>query len=232
MASTQREVLIFMVISFVRTIILYIAIIIALRVMGKKQIGELQPSELVVAISIADLACIPMQATDVPLVNGLVPIITLVIAEVTFSFFAMKSRKFRRILTGRPSVLVRGGKIVEKEMERLRFNLDDLLEALRTSNCTNITDVDYAILETNGQLNVIMKSDKRPLTPADMGLNPKQEKAMHPIISDGELIKENLKACQIDEAWLARNGISDYKNIFYAAIDEDKNLFFQKKSKA
>ena len=156
-----------MIISFIRTIILYITVIIAMRVMGKRQIGELQPSELVVTIMISELASIPMQSTGIPIFAGVVPILTLMVAEVSLSFLSMKSKAARKILVGTPSVIIKNGKIDTAEMEKLRINDDDLMEELRLCSCNNITDVEYGIVETNGKLSVILKRERQPYTPSD-----------------------------------------------------------------
>mgnify|MGYP000870970322 FL=1 len=224
-----------MLISFFRTIILYAIVITALRIMGKRQIGELQPSELVVAIMISDLAAIPMQNTGIPLMNGIIPIITLIIAEVTLSFITLKSEKARTIICGKPSILIKNGKIVESEMEKLRFNLDDLLEELRMNNYPNIADVEFAILETNGQLSIIPKSQKRPVTPQDMNIQTKYEGLPLTIISDGKINYKNLYESNHDEKWLTQElnclGIEKPSDVFLACLDSEGNLFYQLKQK-
>ena len=156
-----------MAISFIRTAVLYLLVIAILRVMGKRQIGQLQPSELVVAIMISDLAAIPMQNTGTPLLAGVIPIITLMILEVALSFFSSKNDKFSRFVCGTPSILIKDGEIIEEEMKRLRFSRNDLLEELRISGCDDVSQVQYAILETNGGLGLIMKEEYRPLTLSD-----------------------------------------------------------------
>jgi len=156
-----------MAISFLRTIILYALVVIGLRVMGKRQIGELQPSELVIAIMLAELASIPMQATGIPLISGIIPILTLITLEVFLSFISLKSKKFREIVSGKPSILVHNGTINKQEMEKLRFNNDDLMEELRLGGSPNVQDIQYAILETNGQLSIMLKKDNQPLTLKD-----------------------------------------------------------------
>lgn len=153
-----------MAISFYRTIILYLIVVVSLRIMGKRQIGELQPSELVIAIMISDLATIPMQETGIPLASGVIPIVTLIVLEVLSSFWSLKSKKFRTFATGRPSMLVENGQPNIVEMRRLRFNYDDLMEELRLWGLNDISEVQYAILETGGQLSIILKEENRPLT--------------------------------------------------------------------
>lgn len=224
-----------MLITFFRTIILYILVVAALRIMGKRQIGELQPSELVVAIMISELAAIPMQATGIPLINGILPILTLIIAEVTLSFVTLKSEKARKIISGSPSVLIQNGKIDEKEMEKLRFNMDDLLEELRLSNCPNIADVEFAILETSGQLSVIPKSQKRPVIAEDINISTKYEGIPLTLISDGNINRTNLRIANLDQQWLigelTKLGVSNPSDVFFASLDTEGNLYYQLKSK-
>lgn len=154
-------------ISFIRTIILYFLVVVSLRIMGKRQIGELQPSELVVAIMVSDLATIPMQDTRIPLLAGAIPILTLIILEVILSFISMKNKKFREFVSGKPSILVHNGQIVQDEMDKQRFTREDLLEELRMAGCDDITEIQYAVLETTGNIGLILKKDNRPLTLKD-----------------------------------------------------------------
>jgi len=201
--------------------------------MGKRQIGELQPSELVVTIMISELASIPMGETGIPLINGIVPIITLIIAEITLSFFTLKSETARRIITGRPSILINNGKIVEKELEKARFNIDDLLEELRIKNYPNITDVEFAILETSGQLSIIPKAQKRPVTPEDLNIPTKYEGIPFTIISDGKINYKNLHSANHDREWLmgklAELGINSPSDVFFLSLDTQGNIFYQLK---
>ena len=136
-----------MLVVIVRTLILYLLVVASVRIMGKRQIGEMQPSELVVAIMISDLASVPMQAIDIPLLTGVVPVLTLLIGEVTMSFVSLKSRRLRRYITGEPSIVVYEGHINEQELERMRFNLNDLMEQLRLSGCPDVSKVRVAVLK-------------------------------------------------------------------------------------
>ena len=151
-------------VGFIRTIILYFLVVMSLRIMGKRQIGELQPSELVVAILASDLAAIPMQNSRISLLAGVIPILTLLVLEVFLSYAATKNKTVRRITTGIPSVLVHNGKVIKDEMERLRFTEADLQEELRGAGADNIKEVQYAIMETNGKLSVILLPEHRPVT--------------------------------------------------------------------
>lgn len=156
-----------MIITFLRTIILYLLVVTSMRIMGKRTIGELQPNELVIAIMISDLASIPMQSTDAPLLSGIIPILTLITLEVFLSFFSLKSKKFRKILCGEPTEIVKDGNINMKNMKNLRFSRTDLMEELRQGGCDDITEVKRAVLETNGQLSILLKKENRPLSVAE-----------------------------------------------------------------
>lgn len=224
-----------MIISFVRTIILFLIVITVMRIMGKRQIGELQPFELVIAIMISELAAVPMQETGIPLLSGIIPILTLLIIQLTFSYLSMKSETARQVLCGTPSVVIQNGKIVEEELYRLRYNINDLLEQLREKDYPNISDVEYAILETSGKLSVIPKSSKRPLTPADLQMAPGGEGLPVTLIADGVVKEENLAAAGVDRRWLEQQlkarGISSPKKVLFATLNPDGQLFLQLKAK-
>lgn len=224
-----------MFIAFLRTIILYILVVVALRVMGKRQIGQLQPSELVVAMMISELASIPLEKTQTPLVSGIVPIVTLIIAEAIFSFLTLKSRKVRRAISGVPTILIENGKVCEKEMERLRFNIDDLMEELRSNGYPNISDIEYAIIETTGQLSVIPKSNKRPLTADDLNLSLKYEGLPFLIVLDGKINTVALKDAGINEEWLKiklkEYDIEKIEDVFLASLDTSGDFYVQRKKK-
>ncbi|MCK9478117.1 MAG: DUF421 domain-containing protein [Firmicutes bacterium] len=167
-----------MAISFVRTIILYLLVIIVVRIMGKRQVGELEPIELVVTIMISELAAIPMQETGIPLTTGIVPIFTLLVLEVLLSFTEMKNKKIRRFIKGVPSILIYEGNMLIEEMKSIRFNRDDLMEELRLSGYANIADVQYGILETNGRLSVIPKKENKPLVQKDIDTMLQQQQQL------------------------------------------------------
>lgn len=144
-----------MINTFIRTVILYFVVIIAMRLMGKRQIGDLQPSEMVVTIMISELAAIPMGNSGTPILVGIMPILILIVLEIALSCGAMKSKRLSRLISGKPSVIIHNGKINKEEMRRLRMNYDDLKEELRLEGCTDIKSIKYAILETNGQLSLL-----------------------------------------------------------------------------
>ena len=191
-----------MTISVIRTFILYIAVMLGIRIMGKRQIGELQPSELVITIMFGNLAAVPMQETGIPLINGIAPIITLVFIEVVLSAISLKNKRFRRLISGSPSIIIREGEIDTKELRRLRMNTDDIMEALRSKDIISIDDVQLAILDTDGEICVVPKAAKRPVTPEDLGLSPKEESMPYTLISDGRVITDNLSKINKSEKWL------------------------------
>ena len=224
-----------MLVILVRTVLLYFIVVFAMRMMGKRQAGELQTSELVVAIMISDVASIPMQNTGVPLLSGVVPILTLLVAEVIVSFIILKNRKIRHILSGTPSIIVCHGKIDEKEMRKQRYNIEDLMEELRVCGYADISQVEYAILETSGQISVIPKSSARAVTVSDLGLNISGEQIPHTLVFDGVLDKKELKNSGKDENWLNKqlraNGIKHLREVFIATTDTNGNLFVQSKER-
>ena len=221
-----------MAVSIIRTCILYLTIIALYRLMGKRQIGEMQPSELVLAIMVSDVATIPMQSASVPLLSGLLPICILMILEITLSFFAQKSAGMRRIITGAPNLIISDGNIDEKEMARLRFNIDDLFEQLRTSGYDRIEDVAYAILETNGMMSIIPKASRKPVTADDLHLAPPPALLSRCIIKDGCVDRHNLTCIRKDEAWLRtvlRKRHLIEKQVFLLCADQDGVTFLQPK---
>ncbi|MFT9056176.1 MAG: DUF421 domain-containing protein [Ethanoligenens sp.] len=220
-------------IAFIRTIILYVIVIAAVRIMGKRQIGELQPSELVVAILISDLASVPMQDTGIPLTSGIVPILTLISCEVALSGLTLLSTRLRRVVTGRPSILIQNGQINQSEMRRLRFTIDDLMEELRLCGYMSISDVAIAVLETNGKLSVFPTCAKSPVTaemlrvpcPPDGGLPTT-------LICDGKLLPESLRSTGKDMDWLhatlSAQGLT-VAGVFLMTIDNlDKTIIVKK----
>lgn len=225
-----------MVLVIIRTLILFATTVIFLRIMGKRQIGQLQPYELVVIIMISELAAIPMQNTGIPLINGIIPIFVLFTCEVTLSFIAMKSERARGLICGKPSILIEHARIMENELRSLRYNINDLLEQLREKNVTDISSVEYAILETGGQLSVILKSEQRPIKPQDMSILPPQEELPTTLIIDGFIIEQNLGPKNLSLDWLKNeldlHGIKDFRQVLFACIDSSGKFFYQMKESA
>ncbi len=218
----------------IRTLILYSLVILALRIMGKRQLGELQPSELVVAIMISDLASIPMESVEIPLFSGIVPVLTLLIAEVMTSQMSLKSKTVRKFLSGEPCMVIYNGRINEGELRRMRFNLNDLMEELRLNNYPNIADVEVAVIETSGQLSVIPKADARAVTVADMTSSTVTKGGLpYMLVADGCLNKFELMRSGKTAGWLEnefkKRGVNGVKDVFLASLDMDDKLFVQMK---
>ncbi len=224
-----------MLLTVIRTLILFVAVLILLRVMGKRQIGEIQPYELVVIIMISELAAIPMENTGVPILNGLIPIFVLVAAQVTLSYISLKSSKARGVICGRPSIVIENAVINEDELRRLRYNINDLLEQLRAKDVFDISDVEFAILETSGQISVILKSQKRPVQPADLGIETPFEGLPLTLIIDGRLIEENLVKANKTVGWLQdrlnKSGVKRIQDPLLASLDSHGELYYQLKDK-
>ena len=191
--------------AFVRTILLYFIIMVGIRVMGKRQIGELEPVELVLMLLISDLAAVPMQDFGIPLLNGALPIVTLLSLSMLLSFFSMKSIRFHRLVCGNPTTLIKDGVIQQDALRRNRFTLDELIEELRAQSVTDLTTVKYAVLETNGQLSVMLYADNAPATPRQLG-KPVKDDVFIPVVlvNDGRVLKTGLRDRGLDEAWLDR----------------------------
>ena len=210
--------------GLVRTIILYLLIIAGIRLMGKRQVGELEPSELVLSLIIADLAAVPMQDFGIPLLTGIIPILTLLSLTMILSVLTMKSVRFRTLMCGRPSVIIRKGKIDQGEMRRNRLTVDELLEELRAQGYPGPAGVEYAILETNGQLSVPPWTREQPPTQKQLGIVSEETGLPLVLISDGRLLPQNLSARGYDEEWLKkqlkRQGVSRPEQIFLMTVDE------------
>ncbi|MCL1791192.1 MAG: DUF421 domain-containing protein [Peptococcaceae bacterium] len=224
-----------MFIGILRTLILYIIIVLVLRVMGKRQIGQLQPFELVVVLMVAELATIPSQDIGVPLMSGLLPLLALCLAGLVTSRLSMKSHRIRNIVCGMPTLVINRGVILEQALRQQSYNLSDLFEQLRTKDIFYIGDIEYAVLETNGELSVVLKSAKRPATPEDLNLKPADGVMPIALIMDGKLQGQNLRSLGLETNWLIKNlrpfGTEKFSDVFVAYCDADKNLFVQLKDK-
>ncbi len=222
-----------MVIAFIRTVILYLFIIVGFRLMGKRQVGELEPAELVLSLIIADLAAVPMQDFGIPLLTGVIPILTLLSLTSILSVVTMKSVKFRALMCGRPGFIIENGKLNQAEMRRNRFTVDELMEDLRLKGNTDISAIKYAILETNGQLSVLPYANQLPVTANQMNLTPEDTGLPLVIISDGRLIEHNLKARGLDQGWLdkrlSEHGSVRQQDVFLLSVDEKNRVYFAMK---
>lgn len=224
-----------MSVSLVRTLILYVAVICAMRLMGKRQIGELEPSELVITILISELAAIPMQDLGVPLTAGLIPIGVLVSIEIIISFLCLKSRRLRRVVNGRAAVLIYNGKVDEGKLHDLRITTDEIIEALRQNNIQSVADVKYGVLEPNGQLSYVLKPDAQPVTAGLMGLQPPESGVPFLVVTDGKPVLGNLRRLNLTlddlEKRIKKAHVGSMKDIFLMTLDDCGNQFIQRKEK-
>ena len=222
-----------MIVNFVRAIMLYIIVLIVMRFMGKREIGQLQPFELVISILIADLASIPMTDTGIPISNGIVPILGLLIMHFLITFLNLKSVKAREIICGKPRILIYKGKIQEKALIKERFTINELQERLRGQNIVNLSDVEFAILETNGEITVIEKPNKRNTIPEDFGIMPEYEGIPYDLVVDGKIMYENLDKIGKDYNWLKKQSNKfnmSPEQALIITIDGKGQFFCQKKS--
>lgn len=222
-----------MLVTFIRSIFLYIVVLIVMRLMGKREIGQLQPFELAISIMIADLASTPMADAGIPISNGIIPILALLVMHLIISVINIKSIKAREILCGKPAILINKGRIDEKVLRRERFTVNELEERLRGNNVINVADVEYAILETSGQVTVIQKPNKRTTTPEDFGIDPEFEGITYDLVLDGKVMYENLKKLNKDYDWLKKQvnkfGIEP-KQALLVTIDGKSQIFCQEKT--
>ena len=193
-----------MVISVIRTGLMYIFVIFAIRIMGKRQLSDMQTSELVVTMIIADIASIPMQNTSQPLLSGIVPVLILISGEIFLSVLMMKIPAVRNLLCGRPEIIIENGRLKQTMLRKLRLTTEDLSVLLRQQGVFAIEDVQFCIIETNGQISVLLKPEKRNPTMEDMGLPAKDTGIEAVIISDGELLSRSMALCDIDEIWIKK----------------------------
>lgn len=225
-----------MVIAFLRTIILYLFIIVGIRLMGKRQVGELEPSELVLALLIADLAAVPMQDFGIPLLSGLLPILTLLALSLLLSQLSLRSLRLRALICGTPTVLIRNGVLQQAAMRRNRYTLDELMEELREQGISRVEDVKYAVLENSGQLTVFPWAAQQPPTAEQLGLDLEDDVTLPVVlINDGRLLRRNLTACGRDENWLrkqlSREKISSPREVFLLTLDERGQVFCVRKER-
>ena len=224
-----------MIITFVRSIILYILVLLVMRLMGKREIGQLQPFELAISIMIADLASIPMTDIGIPIFNGIIPILGLLTMHLIISVINLKSMRAREIICGKPSILIYRGKINEKILKKERFTINELEERLRTDNVFNFGDVEYAILETSGQVTVIQKPEKRNTIPEDFNITPEYEGIPYDLVIDGKVMEKNLQQIGKDYNWLKKQA-EKFKikpeEALIITIDGKNQIFCQKSEKS
>lgn len=222
-----------MLITFFRSIILYIIVLVVMRLMGKREIGQLQPFELAISIMIADLATIPMAEIGIPIFNGIIPILGLLFMHVIISVINLKSMKLREIICGKPQILIYRGKIDEKALKKERFTINELQEKLRGNGVANLGDVEYAILETSGDVTVIQKPDKRTTIPADFNIQPEYEGISYDLVIDGRIMEKNLNSIGKNIVWLKKQvekfGFKPEEALI-VTLDGKGQIFCQKKS--
>lgn len=222
-----------MAIILIRTVIIFASLLLCMRILGKRQLGELELSELVVSVLVADLASLPLQDIGVPLINGLVSILTLFCLELLLSGATLRSGRLRAALFGKPCFLIEKGVINQKEMARSRFTVDELTEELRRQSVRDLSTVEYAVLETDGTLNVMLFPAYQPVTAGQM--NCAKESPGYPriLISDGHVMAENLAKCGRDERWLqkecASRGAASPAEVFLFTCDAGGNIYFAPK---
>lgn len=223
-----------MAIMLLRSIIVYSCVLLVVRLMGKRQIGEMQPFEFVITLIIADLACIPMAELSVPLVHGIVPIVTLLIVHFLICFLSRKFQFARYLLTGKPAIVVSPKGINYKELKELNMTLDDLIELMRGCDVFKIEEIAYAIIETNGNLCVIKKAEQEPVTREDLKVKVSQNALPINIIMDGRLMKENVVLAGIDEKFindcLKEAKVKNRKNVLLMTLDNNGEVFIQEKN--
>ena len=225
-----------MAIVIARTLIVYFALLLTMRLMGKRQLGEMELSEFVVAALIADLAAHPLQDMGIPLINGLVPIAVLFCCEVLIAGLSLRSVRLRELLFGRPSFLIVKGEINQAEMRRNRFTLDELMQELRSQGSPDIRSIEYAVLETDGKLNLLPYPAARPVTASQLALNAPEKGYPHIVISDGRVLEGNLKHLGLDLGWLEtqlkEQGCADSAEVYLMTVDESLGVFLARKEAA
>ena len=220
-----------MAIVFFRTLIIFSALLLLMRILGKRQMGELELSELVVSVLIADLAAMPLQDIGIPLINGIVPIAILFACELIISGLTMRSVKIRSVICGKPCMLIKNGKILQENMRLCRFTVDELTEELRSKDVSDISCVKYAVLETNGTLNTVLFSSQLPPTAAQLGVRADELGYPYVVIEDGRVLGENLRLSGHDRRWLrhelSQRGVSGPESVYVMIAYDSGEVFFQ-----
>lgn len=211
--------------TLLRTLIMYIVVVGALRMMGKRQIGELEASELVVTIIISDIAAMPITNMGVPLITNIIAILTLMLLEIFISFGAFKSPKMRSIMYGKPSTFFKNGKFNQKEMLRQRFNVADIMEEIRGNGVCSLSDVEYIVMETNGKVSVILKQSASAVTPEQLKIETEPARLSYIIVDNGLPIRSSMKQLGLTEEWLQKQikekGLKNVNDIFYLSFEAD-----------
>ena len=221
-----------MILSYVRTLLLYLALFFSIRLMGKRQIGQMEPSEFVVTMLVANLAAIPMQDGGIPLFSGFVPIVTVLGVELVLSALSMKNLRLRKLLCGKPVILIENGNVLQKNLKKTRITLDELVGHLREKDVLDLKAVQYAILETNGNLSVFPYPKEKPASAKEAGIQVRKQSLPITLVSDGQLMDKNLQKAQKNEAWIQRvlqERKATLKETWLLTVDgEDKIVFYRK----
>ena len=221
-----------MVLSYVRTILLYLVLIGVVRLMGKRQIGQMEPSEFVVTMLVANLAAIPMQDGGIPLFSGFVPIVTVLGVELVLSALSMKSVRVRKLLCGKPVILIENGNILQQNLKKTRITLDELTGHLREKDVLSLQTVQYAILETNGNLSVFPYPKEKPASAKEAGVQVKKQSLPITVISDGVLLEKNLQKAKKDGSWMQkqlRQRDATVEQTWLLTVDGEDNVVFYRK---
>ncbi|KPV56753.1 membrane protein [Paenibacillus sp. A3] len=217
---------------FFRTILIYVIVFFTLRIMGKREIGKLSVFDLVISIMIAEIAVFVLEDMKKPLLEGILPMATLVVIQLTIAFVSLKNEKLRRLFEGKPSPIIQNGKLNQKEMKRQLYNLDDLLLQLRENKVTNLADVEFALLESSGKLTVVEKNQEAERSPEEPA-SFRYEGLPLPLIMDGKVQDENLTKLGQTRFWLKSQlqdkGVKDFKDVFFCSIDHRGRWFIDKK---
>ena len=221
-----------MLLSYVRTVLLYLVLIAVIRLMGKRQVGQMEPSEFVVTMLVANLASIPMQDGGIPLYSGIVPILTVLALELILSGLVLRSIPLRRLLCGKPVILIENGRILQNNLRRTRITLDELTSQLREKDVLEPGEVQFAILETNGNISVFPYPAQQPATAKDAGIIAKRRYLPVTVVGDGYLYRENLALAGKDEAWLnkiLKEKDADLASTWLLTVDGSDRVYFVKK---
>ena len=219
---------------FSRGVLLYLILIAGIRLLGKRQLGQLEPSEVAVTMLLADLASIPMEDESIPIYSGLIPIAAVLIMEMLLSFLSMRSIKVRKFLCGKPVILMENGKFLQDNMRKNRVTLDELISQLREKEVLDPSTVQYAILETGGNLSVFPYPQERPATAKEAGIATEGQNLPITVISDGRLLEDNLKKAGKDQKWLQKvltQNKATQKDTFLLTVDSNNTTLFYKKDK-
>lgn len=223
-----------MLILIFRAIFLYIFVIVVMRMMGKREIGQLQPYELAITMIISELVTLPMANNGVPLISGVVPVLVITFTQIFLSFITTKSQFIQDLISGTYTIIIENGNLIEKNMIKQKYTIVELLEQLRLNGVSKISDVQYAILETSGQLSVLLKESKRPATAEQLNINTSYEGMPINLILDGKLVEKNIDDAKITkkevEDVLESNNIS-LEDVFYLSVDAQKEYYLQRKEK-